>query len=134
MLIQADNVILFIHPTLGMESPILDDTSSKMEYALEHSSRTGVISEPKNGKCSFTEGWGYKGVHTCTGCAEARSHCRDYAFLILEKEGNVSQFYTNSLAYHYLVYHRSECSQRDIDIVNKITVPKDFVPIGTFRK
>jgi hypothetical protein len=141
MLIQANNVVLFIHPKKDMETFVLDEISLKMEYALENPTKQGVICRggilkkgANKGECTFKEGESFLGVHTCTGCHIVRSSSSDRAFLIIKKDGTEKEIYTNTLAYHYLVSHRSECSERDLAIVNNIVIPKNYVPKGYFRK
>lgn len=68
---------------------------------------------------SFEEGYSTKGFHFCTGDeCDARSACYD----ILLPNG----FATNTLALHYVMYHRAEVPQEDLDKIKKMGWPSLF--------
>jgi hypothetical protein len=54
----------------------------------------------------------YKGCHWCV-CGEVSSN-QDYTITMGGKE-----YITNSLALHYLQYHRDEVPQRDLDLIQQ---------------
>ena len=96
MIINAENVLLFIHPTQPASSePVDDDLTAAVEAALRSPLTTGCVFS--NGR--FAKDTRFLGIHTCTapGCT-ARSHSCDYEI--------APGVYTNFLAHHYLRYHR----------------------------
>lgn len=96
MIIQDDNHILFIEPkSLGSEQGVQDELTVKMEAAM---------------LCATSSDYRYKGFHLCV-CG-AKSDNRDYFLPNGQK--------TNSLAVHYLEFHRDEVPETELDKVCKM--------------
>jgi len=109
MKVTANNVILFVEPT-STDDPINDEYSVKIKKALDNPVEENIIVS-NTGK--IIKGITSMGVHTCI-CG-AKSESSDYGIYI-----NGKTYYTNSLAHHYVMYHRSSVSQRDLDLVAKL--------------
>jgi hypothetical protein len=124
MKIQKPNVILFIEPKNdASKTGIRDNYTLEMEKILKQvmeEAKSGYDNElgwSKNGKYGsvskdgvFTPNISYMGVHTCI-CG-VKSHSRDY----LLPNGYV----TNSLAVHYLEFHRAEIPEEEFDKIRKL--------------
>lgn len=107
MILDIENILLFIEPVnIKSEIPVDDELTLTMERLLEKPLNTGVIWE--NGK--FLENYSTKGLHQC--CCGEKS--RSYDFEIYPKT------YTNSLATHYLRWHREEVPEKELDKVKKL--------------
>lgn len=105
MIVKTKNVLLFIEPKNNKsEEPINDEYTNFIEKLLDNAmndkSKMGVVT-PK----SFVKGMRTLGVHTC--CCKECSHSCDYEIY--------DGFYTNSLATHYLRWHRNEVPQEELD-------------------
>lgn len=124
MRISHPKVILFIEPKNSASLiPIRDKYTIEMEIKLKQAikeAREGYDDEigwAKNGKYGsvtingqFHPNESYMGVHTCI-CG-VKSHSRDY----LLPNGYV----TNSLAVHYLEFHRDEIPTEEFDKIDKM--------------
>jgi hypothetical protein len=90
----SNNMLLMIEPQSRLKEPAVNDAyTAKMEMLMEKA----------------THGPPYKGFHFCA-CGE---HSTNYNFFI----GNYT---TNSLAAHYLRYHRSEVPASEIEKLRKL--------------
>ncbi len=113
MIIDKKNMVLFIHPTHPASPiPVNDKLTQAVDAALKNPLATG---------CAFKSGAFCKdlstlGVHTCTapGCSDVKSHSRDYEI--------APGVYTNSLATHYLRFHRDEVPLKDIALLTQVFV------------
>ena len=100
--------ILFIRPTEPPSGePTIDGFTRMMAHALNNV-EAGVVEGSY-----FYGGSGYKGVHTCS-CG-ARSTNQNY----LLDERHI----TNSLAVHYLAYHRQEVPKDEL--IQMLFLPAD---------
>lgn len=87
----SDKYLLQIEPKKPrFEKPMLDDLTLKMQTLLRDAKR----------------GPSYRGFHLCTGCNEATSASYDLF---------VGPYITNSLAIHYLMWHRDEVPESEIE-------------------
>jgi len=123
MKLKAANVILFIEPeNKKAEVPIIDDLTRKIAYALSLSDIMYVVSpqvNPINGMADVAISACF-GKHKCI--CEAWSACHDFEIVR-------EQLYTNSLAAHYVAYHRDEVPVEDLERVAKLPdPPADFQP------
>lgn len=103
--------LLFVEPTTPpIASPIIDDLTRKMAGALR-SARLGP------GR--------WRGVHLCTspGCSGVSDNADHYVAIDPERLPRLpgamppSEVMTNSLAVHYLAYHRNAVDHRDLLLV-----------------
>lgn len=105
--------LLYIEPS-GKRStnPVLDDITKKMTAALRRYVDTGVLSVycagSEHESALFTADVVTKGSHRCA-CGHGWSSNYDYVLI----DGSI----TNSMAIHYLAYHRNECPQEALDII-----------------
>lgn len=105
--------LLYIEPVKPRsEKPLIDIYTMKMTEALRRPTDIGAL-------CGFSQGSQYedvlfrsglmtKGFHTCD-CQHGWSSNQDYQLI----DGSI----TNSLAIHYLAYHREEIPQAALDII-----------------
>jgi hypothetical protein len=117
MKLIANNILLFIEPLVTEES-IDDELTQKIKFALDNFVEENVIVGGINKKtklCHIEKDTRVLGVHKCI-CG-TRSESADYGILI-----DGTTYYTNSLADHYVQYHRSSVSKRDLELINKIIV------------
>lgn len=121
MIIQGENVLLFIEPKKTKSQECLkDELTIKMFNLLQKNIlNTGHLSS--SGK--FIKGLSTMGVHTCK-CGAASSSV-DY---IID-----DMIVTNFLCVHYLAYHRDEVPKDDIDIIHKL-VEKVTIADGDEKK
>lgn len=121
MKFKRDNVLLFIHPeTKATPEPVLDEYTLKMGHALEHYKERDVVVNA-NGNGEILKGIRTMGYHHCI-CG-AYSESADYG---VECQ-NSDILYTNSLACHYLAYHREDVDNDDLEKVNRLPEPpKDY--------
>lgn len=110
MIINSRNVLLFIEPQNDKSvEPVDDDMTLFMETllntAINTSSKKGVVI---NG--NFVKGLSTMGVHTCY-CGEC-SHSCDYEIH--------TGYYTNSLATHYLRWHRKDVPEEELNKVRSL--------------
>ncbi len=90
-----DKHLLFIEPKArASEEPLQDELSRKLQMMLSHAVR---------GDC-------YRGVHHCS-CGAQSNSC-DWVL----SNGLI----TNSLAVHYLEYHRAEVPEGEIQKINSL--------------
>lgn len=103
--------LLFIEPTTPPSAPpVIDDLTRKMAGALR-SARLGSAR--------------YRGVHLCTspGCNAVSDNADHYVAIDPERLPRLSgamptsEVMTNSLAVHYLAYHRDAIDHRDLLMV-----------------
>jgi hypothetical protein len=91
----SNKYLLQIHPNgLCSKDPINDDLTVKMEILLKNARK----------------GTQYRGFHTCTGCGKMGGSCD----LI------VGPYITNSLAVHYLRWHRNDVPLSEIEKLRRI--------------
>ena len=95
-------LLLYIEPkNLPSKLPVIDEITCTMAHALKEA-KTGTANyNDLDGDVSFREGSGYRGFHVCS-CGAISSNV-DYQL----ENGEV----TNSLAVHYLAYHRDEITE-----------------------
>lgn len=99
MIVSDDGHILFIEPEkAASKEPVQDKLSAKMREAMKYARR----SQP------------YFGVHQCV-CGE-RSDAFDWILHTGQK--------TNSLAVHYLEYHRKEVPRSELKKVKNLPLPE----------
>jgi hypothetical protein len=99
--------ILYIEPTsTTSHEPVIDELTMKMAGALRQA--TSGIGTSRD----FLPGAGYRGVHKCN-CGAMSSNC-EYRL----PGGEV----TNSLATHYLAWHRDEIDPAQLDKVSMLNV------------
>jgi len=90
-----DNLLLYIRPTQpASKKPVEDELTAKMR---------ALLAVAQKGTC-------WRGWHTCV-CGE---HSTTYDLVL--PDGTI----TNSLAVHYLAYHRDEVPESEIDKLNRI--------------
>lgn len=90
----SNQSLLMIEPTSRVKEPAVNDAyTAKMEMLLKKA----------------TKGPFYKGFHICA-CGERSSNCDFY----------IGKYTTNSLAAHYLRYHRSEVPASEIEKLRKL--------------
>jgi len=142
MLKDNPNSLLYIHPwNHASFEPALDSYFMKVYYAIRHNK----IGNGTGYDGGYTLGRMTKGVHDCTGenCDYQSSCCE----LILKANGNavktwkfwrrkrrITFIYTNTLALHYLAFHRDEIPQSELDKIDNFLddPPEDFKP--SFKK
>jgi hypothetical protein len=99
-------VLLYIEPQQqSLAEPIIDELTWKMAAALNHCVATGTYQPGQFCKNNRFRGW-----HTCSCGA-----CSDNVDYLLPG-GEV----TNSLAVHYLAYHRHEVPLQQLERVRKL--------------
>jgi len=136
MLIDKPNSLLYIHPwNRASRKPILDAYFLKVYYAI-HYRKIGMGSVWGD---EYDLRKGTKGVHDCTGkkckCQSSNQE------LILERKYKRKRWpwakkppsfvYTNTLALHYLAYHRDEVPQSELNKIDQLLAdpPPNFVPL-----
>uniref|UniRef100_A0A6M3KFL2 Uncharacterized protein n=1 Tax=viral metagenome TaxID=1070528 RepID=A0A6M3KFL2_9ZZZZ len=91
----SERYLLQLHPAnKKSEYPVNDTLTDKMEKLLS----------------SAKKGTQYRGWHNCTGCGEMSGSCD----LI------VGPYITNSLAAHYLRWHRNDAPESEINKLKKL--------------
>lgn len=107
MKIVSNQCVLFIEPSKNKSGPILDELTMKMlsalEYADQHREHGSVLPGGQ-----YTPGLSTMGVHTCI-CGATSDSC-DYYLKDIHRA-------TNSLAAHYLAYHREEIPESELKII-----------------
>lgn len=125
MKVEGEQCLLFIEPSgYTSSTPVLDDLTMKMVSALEKSKQTknfGIIYP--NGY--YRAGAFTKGIHQCL-CGVS-SECHDFYLEDIQRA-------TNSLAAHYLAYHREEIPQSELQIVATLPAPEKDLSTSTFIK
>ena len=98
--------LLYIEPQQQpLAEPIIDELTWKMAAALNHCVATGTY-----GSGQFCKNNRFRGWHTCSCGA-----CSDNVDYLIPN-GEV----TNSLAVHYLAYHRHEVPSQQLERVRKL--------------
>lgn len=107
MIENKKRALLFIEPKKPKEEiPVVDELTQKIEELFKQEILPhGVF---MNGK--FSRGLSTLGIHTCI-CG-ARSESRDYEIS--------SGVFTNTLATHYLRWHRDEVPEEELKKVRKL--------------
>lgn len=115
MIVNSKYSLLFIEPKLAPEaSPVIDEYTLKLAYQMAHFTKIGVF---YNG--GFSPNISTMGVHTCTGdSCSAQSNSYD----ILLPCG----LPTNTLALHYVMYHRSEVPVSDLQKIESMEYDPAF--------
>lgn len=110
MIVELPNTLLYMHPKLSPNemNPVIDELTIKMFNALCNASARGTFS--CDGKFTFQEGFRYKGIHVSIGGYKS-STC-EYRL----KNGLI----TNYLCAHYLMHHRDEVSESDLNKVRSL--------------
>jgi hypothetical protein len=110
MIFSYSNSLLYIEPKLAPEAEIDDDLSRQMaamlDTAMDDRNKCGSYNENTR---SFTPRQHSLGIHIC------RCGAKSYSFDIDLGNG----YYTNSLADHYLRFHRSEIPKHEMLKVHK---------------
>jgi hypothetical protein len=120
--IISENTVFYINPEKDASSePIIDEFTIKTSYVVNKIAG-GSIGPIINGKSLFMEGMSPDSIRVCPKCKHAPPFPWDIPFSVEDKI-----FYTNPIANHYVAYHRSECSQRDLDIINNVKTPENYV-------
>ena len=102
---KSDQGILYIEPSRSAApKPVIDDLTMLMAGAL------GVGIKGTGTAGNFRQGSGYRGVHTCS-CGATSSNC-EYQL----PNGEV----TNSLATHYLAWHRDDIAEDQLEKVRAL--------------
>lgn len=77
MILEADNILLFIHPKSKGDKPLIDNFTKAIYYATTNPTREncGVCSykKPKQKDANIAFDTGFMGTHTCTAGCGARS-------------------------------------------------------------
>jgi hypothetical protein len=94
MVISDKGHLLFIDPRAASAVPVIDKLTRKMTGAWK--TREHGVNE-------------YRGFHRCTGC-DAESDNRDH-FVVTVKG---ARLLTNSLAIHYLAFHRADVPRAEL--------------------
>lgn len=116
MKIETKNSLLYVHPTQeGSEEPKLDNLTKKILWATRNKLGKGVLFE--SGK--FELDMSTKGTHHCTGCNKKCPESKAYDILI------PGEIITNTLAVHYVAFHRDELSESEIAKVESIQVDEE---------
>ncbi|MES2224567.1 MAG: hypothetical protein V4478_01105 [Patescibacteria group bacterium] len=113
MIISTDKALLFIEPQLPpTEKPLIDSLTRKMTWSLHHYVETGSITANPG---VWQRGVGFMGGFACS-CGNAISGGQDLKL--------PSGFITNTLAVHYLAYHRHEISHDALEIIEMFECPE----------
>lgn len=122
MLNSHSRHLLYVEPTQpSSASPVVDEYTRRMTGAL---------------RAGHSDGQFYRGVHTCTspGCGAVSSTCDYY---LSSPDAVATALVTNSLAIHYLAYHRDEVSPEDLAKVAALPAspadPTDGELAGRYR-
>jgi hypothetical protein len=70
----------------------------------------------------FTSGLVTMGIHHCTGCKSTNYCSRSYDILL------PNGLATNTLATHYVAYHRTEVPQEDLTKIMEMSMPEQVEP------
>lgn len=124
MLIDNPKVLLFIEPTKPASTdPILDNLTYKLLWAVRNFEKTGHITDQGDFLNIIT-----MGIHHCTGCCDKSISSHSYDLLL--KNG----FMTNTLAVHYIAFHRDEISTQELDKISLLEDPPNNIdPPTTFE-
>lgn len=135
MKLIGSNVVLYIEPeSVDCKEPLIDEYTKKMAYALRFPEETRVLvgygmNADSNDDETKSEnpipvlkarGLALRGFHCCD-CG-AMSSSSDYG-LIRDK------LYTNSLATHYLAFHRSSISERELEMIKMLPDPEEDIKL-----
>src|SRR5579871_3727792 len=113
MIIDKPSVLLFIEPAQPRsQEPLLDELTYKILYLRRTHIAKGTIMA--NGE--FVENIYTMGVHHCTGCKNTQIHSHSYDIMIS------GGYTTNTLAAHYLAYHREEVPTSEIEKLSSINI------------
>lgn len=127
MIIEGNNVLLFIHPKKpASKEPIKDKLTKAISFLVKNRSKSVCVVlsyKKKNQKNANIDKSGSMtlGTHQCTAGCDERSRGYD-----MEIEIDGKKYYTNYLAYHYVAFHREEVPKRDLELLEKVKVPEDF--------
>jgi hypothetical protein len=111
-----NDLLLYIEPkTDPSVMPVIDALTCSMVHALRKA-KEGSVNYWTEPPYTFEEGNGYKGWHRCS-CGVTSSN-KDYQL----PGGEM----TNSLAIHYLAYHRNEISEEQLKRVEALTEDTDL--------
>jgi hypothetical protein len=111
MILNSQNVLLFIEPRNGKSTqPVNDDITVFIETLLNTAMNTDSKAGAILGNGSFVKGLSTMGVHTCC-CGKSSESC-DYEIH--------TGYFTNSLAAHYLRWHRSEVPAEELNKVRSL--------------
>jgi len=117
-MINTDNQHLLMIEPIGAPSatPVIDDMTRRMASALNSAIR-GTSGRPGNS---------YRGTHSCTGAGcRAGSDNQDHTVATIHPPWNLV---TNSLAVHYLAYHRDEVPAEELAKVRSLSAPATADP------
>ena len=105
-----NDLLLYIEPNNPPSlNPVIDELTCVMVDAFRKA-KSGIANYSYESPYIFNEGGGYKGFHICS-CNVCSSNL-DYQL----ENGEI----TNSLAIHYLAYHREEISKEQLDRVSHL--------------
>ena len=126
MKISAPNVILFIEPTTpASEEPLIDDLTKKIIHAMRNAVEKDLVvtgSVESNGLATISHGVRTLGYHYCI-CGR-HSEGADYGI----KFGADEVLFTNSLAPHYVAYHRECVSEEELKLIGMLDDPPNPFP------
>jgi hypothetical protein len=110
MIISTKNILLYIEPKSAPSAiPMTDELTLKLSYQMMNSKQTGVV----NAKGTFIPGIKTMGVHKCTS-KTCNNESLSYDILL------PCGLATNTLALHYLMYHRNEVSPGDLKKISEM--------------
>lgn len=120
MILKADNVLLYIHPSEEKSiKPLIDELTLKIAFAIENCKSTVIVEYDKiNKKVFVRKNMRTNGYHTCK-CG-ANSTNTDYEI--------TDGLYINSLAAHYVAFHRKDVYVEDLNKIAKLNFVKDYIP------
>lgn len=113
MKISNPNALLYIHPAKeGSDEPIIDNLTKKILWATRNQIGKGVLLKSGNFELDMST----KGVHHCTGCNKKCPLSQAQDILLPNK------LVTNTLAVHYVAYHRDELTKEELALIEAIDV------------
>lgn len=91
----------------GSDNPVIDDITCRVTYAMRHATYNGM----------------YRGFHRCV-CGATSDN----------KNWRYNDLQTNSLAVHYVAFHRDEISESEIEKIKSIPAKDYPTPDEIYRK
>jgi len=115
MILESDSAVLYIEPSgAPSDEPVDDDITMRFQAVYERSTCSDTEKRGHVGRRTgaFSAGVATKGSHVCTGAGcTVRSSNTDRML--------INGIATNTLALHYLRYHRTEIPQHDLNMLSK---------------
>jgi hypothetical protein len=117
MKLSGSKILLYIEPTRSAsQAPVNDEFTLKVAFQMMNFTHKGVVMDEE----TFFTGLSTKGVHLCTGCRSENVSSRSYDILL------PCGLATNTLALHYLQYHREEIPVEEMKKIMSIPPAGDF--------